>query len=671
MTMKFRTIQILGYTFVVAIAGLFVIYAGFTFITDIVVDEAQLRVQMDLNSAWTAYDDEAAQLQTNLSLISQQQCVRRVLTNSMRRDTASARLETLRRRYGLDFLTVVDAGRNVLAGSSRSVSPGEAVRHDPIIDNALNGEVTHGTVLISHSDLRRKSTELAMRAHIPIVPTERSVPREQEVEDRGMAIETAIPVLDRNDTVAGALYGGVLLNRRFSLVDNIRDAVFGTGRYDGKPIGTVTIFLWDVRITTNVMQADSTRAIGTRVSEEVYRTVLERGERFNSRAFVVNDWYLSAYDPIRDPEDNVIGILYVGLLEKKYLDYRSSLVQQFLVIGIIALVLSIGLAQYFSNKIRRPIMQLVEASRSLSSGRLDTRVEKLRESSETLELAQAFNTMAESLETHDRELDEASAELKRAYKEADEKNRAYLEMLGFVTHELKSPLASIVFSIASLRERLLGPLNAEQEAILKACSSSADYLNSTIGNFLDLSRIEEGEMKLKLRTVNLRLEITDPVALRLKDMAADNEMQIRCEIPPDRTLVCSPDLITSVFQNLVSNAIKYGKHGTDIIISEATSPQAGMRDYTVYNEGPGFTEEERLKLFTKFSRFTAENYSTKSGTGLGLFVTKNIVVKHGGVIRAESAPGQWAKFTFSLPIDLPISGEDDEATGEDRVAVTS
>ena len=93
MNLRFTTIQILGATLVIAITGLCVLYAGFTIMTGIVVDEAQLRVQMDLNSAWTAYRDQAVQVQTNLSLISQQQSVRKALTSSLNRGTATASLE--------------------------------------------------------------------------------------------------------------------------------------------------------------------------------------------------------------------------------------------------------------------------------------------------------------------------------------------------------------------------------------------------------------------------------------------------------------------------------------------------------------------------------------------------------------------------------------------------
>jgi len=73
---------------------------------------------------------------------------------------------------------------------------------------------------------------------------------------------------------------------------------------------------------------------------------------------------------------------------------------------------------------------------------------------------------------------------------------------------------------------------------------------------------------------------------------------------------------------------------------------------SIYNEGLGFNSDEKELLFTKFSRLNKENYSTKSGTGLGLFVTKNIIIKHGGEIWADSEHGKWAKFSFTLPINL-------------------
>jgi two-component system NtrC family sensor kinase len=573
-------------------------------------------------------------------------------------DSLISLLERLRVQYKLDFLTLIGRDSVILGTSSQQSPTGQRARLDPVIQQALRGSVGSGTTIISRQDLLRKSKELAGQAYIPLVETRLASPTERQVEDRGMALESAVPILNVNEAVSGVVYGGILLNRRYDLVDRIRDAVFDTAFYEGKPLGTVTIFLWDTRIATNVIRADSTRAIGTRVSEVVYKTVLAEGSRFGDRAFVVNDWYLSAYDPIRDPKGQIIGILFVGLLEKKYLDYKASLTKKFLGFGLLALLISVGLATYFSGIIRRPIMKLVDATRQVSSGELGTRVQQVNGTRELGELARSFNLMAESLETDRNQLQQAFQEVETALKKADEKNRAYLEMLGFVTHELKSPLASIVFAIGSLRENLLGPLNPTQEAVLKSSAKSADYLNATIANFLNLSRIEEGALKLKLWKVFLRSTIIDPAVQRLSEMIADNGMKVYCDIAPNLEVTCDPDLLTSVFQNLISNAVKYGRKGSHIQITQEKEPNNNFIRLSILNEGSGFNPDEAKGLFTKFTRFNARNYDTKSGTGLGLFVTKNIINQHGGDIWAESQAGQWAKFIFTLKKRMVYHGED-------------
>jgi two-component system NtrC family sensor kinase len=655
MKLSLRNTQLLGYLIVVVLIGSFTVYAGLSFISEVVLKEAKLRVQMDLNSAWNALSEEKALLQMGVSLVSQQAQLRGALNNKSSASNINDILRQLKNKHRLDFIILVNKDGKIIGTSGKPEAIGQKVRYDPVIEQAFLGNVTSGISLISHENLLLKSDELAEKANISILKTEYARPTDRTVENRGMILETAVPMLDENDEVYGIVYGGILLNRRYDLVDRIRSMVFGTEYFDGKPLGTVTIFLEDVRIATNVVTADSPdesgeviRAVGTIVSHEVYSKVIEQGERFADRAFVVNDWYLSAYDPIRDANNNIIGILYVGLLEKKYTAYGEELTIKFIGIGLIALLISFFLANYFSGKVRNPILKLVDTTRKISSGNLAARVENIDGSSEISELANSFNLMAESLEADSRQLQEASEKLKKAYTEANEKNRAYLETLGFVTHELKSPLASIVFAIGSLRDRLLGPLTEPQENVLKSSARSADYLNTTIANFLNLSRIEEGDLKLKISSVFLKENLVEPAVSGLSEIAADNKMKFEVNIPDNLKLNCDPDLMTSVFQNLLSNAVKYGYKETVIKIDSGI--YENQLQISVFNEGMGFSREEQENMFTKFTRFSAENYSTKSGTGLGLFVTKNIILKHNGNIWAESEQGKWAKFSFTLPL---------------------
>lgn len=629
------------------------ILTGFSFLSTTLLQEAMRRVEVDLGSAWAAFEEERARLRIVVGITAQNDSLRRMLRATSDTGQVAQELEGMRQRYELDFLNVVDRRGEGPGRPAMAAGPAGTARWvDSIVTRALEGEAASGTILIPPEILRREREALAERALVPLVFTEKAAPTSRTVEERGMVVEAAFPVLDDDSRVLGAVYGGVLVNRRFDLVDRIRDSVFGDKTYKGRPVGTVTFFLADVRVATNVMLDAGTRALGTRVSQQVKQTVLDGGRRFADRAFVVNDWYLSAYDPIRDPSGSIIGIIYVGLLEKKYLDYKSSLAVQYLAISAFGLLLSVVVASTLASQIRRPILRLVAATRSLSAGNLGTRVKVGPASREVAELAAAFNRMAEVLETRTLEVERATQELIAAYSESRERNRAYRETLGFVTHELKSPLASIVLGIEAIRDGLLGPVTSEQESVLRSAAHSAEYLRDTIGNYLNLNRIEEGALELKLRPVRFAPEVIRPVVERFTKLAEERSMRITCEVPEDLVGTCDPALIGSVFQNLVSNAVKYASAGGEIRIRGARSETADSVRFEVWNEGPGFEPEDGEKMFQKFVRLAA-GADTRSGTGLGLFVSDQIVRRHGGKIWAESEPGRWACFLFELPGSPP------------------
>jgi two-component system NtrC family sensor kinase len=640
--------MLLGFLLVLCLVGSIGIPTGLTFISRTLTSEAMTRVEIDLGAAWAAFDAERGHIQTVLSLVSQLEPIRAAFRAGSSPETLRSELETLRLKHEIDILTVVDASGRVLLRSRTPYHRGDALGRDPIVKRALSGQAASGTILVTAEELRTKAADLAERAYIPLVYTERAVPTKRTAEDRGLVLEAGMPILDAAGNVRGAVVGGILLNRKFALVDRIRTTVFGDRTYQGKPVGTVTLFLGDVRIATNVMLDAGTRALGTRVSREVYEKVLERAERFADRAFVVNDWYLSAYDPIRDPEGRVVGIIYVGLLEKAYLQYRTGLAREYLALSFLAVLLSAIAALLVSHSIRRPVARLVDATREIAAGNLAARVPIGRGSQEVVELAQAFNSMAESLAVQKRSLEDGKAALGKAYTEAAERNRAYLEMLGFVTHELKSPLASIVFGIGSLREGILGPLNEAQQAALRSSAHAADYLHATIANYLNLSRLEEGDLGLELRDVPLKREVVQPLLERLSELAAERGMRLSSDVDEDLVARCDKALVASVFQNLVSNAIKYGGAGGRVRVQVSRGAD-DVLTCSVWNEGPGFATGEGERLFRRFSRLRTDRNDTHPGTGLGLFVSRQIVERHGGRIWAESDPGHWARFSFTLP----------------------
>src|SRR5690606_17694982 len=191
----------------------------------------------------------------------------------------------------------------------------ETLRTDwPVIRDALAGKPATGVDIFENADLERLSPDLAARARLPLVSTPNAVPTERTEETRGMVVQSASPVT-LGDGRAAVLVGGILLNQNLVFIDTINDLVYREASLPESSQGTATLFLDDVRISTNVRLFEGRRALGTRVSAAVRSAVLGEGRTWLDSAFVVNDWYISAYEPITDRRGERVGMLYVGFLE--------------------------------------------------------------------------------------------------------------------------------------------------------------------------------------------------------------------------------------------------------------------------------------------------------------------------------------------------------------------
>lgn len=432
------------------------------------------------------------------------------------------------------------------------------------------------------------------------------------------------------------------MNRRYELVDRVKDTVFKEERYKGKDVGTVTIFQWDVRIATNVTKGDGNRAIGTRLAEDVYDQVLENGRPWQDRAFVVKDWYITAYDPIRDVDDKIIGILYVGILEEKYRDLRNEIVLAFLGVTLLGAVLVLYISYLLARHLTRPIQNLVERMHAISAGDLTHRVEETERDDEIGGLTRAFNTMAVKLREREEQLRVSNSELQAL-------NRNYLDMLGFVSHELQNPLSSCILNAYSMKDGILGEIAPSQKKAVISIVRNLEYFQDMIKNYLDLSRIEEGELRVEKRRLRLYADVVEPTLQGYEREIEERRVRIECGFASaDVVLNGDPHLLRIVYDNLVGNALKYGREGGRIVLG-AFDQEDGRLLLNVYNEGPGVPRHQIDKLFKKFSRIENFRAPKKKGTGLGLFITQEVIMKHGGRIWVETEEGKGVDFKFVLP----------------------
>ena len=178
-------------------------------------------------------------------------------------------------------------------------------------------------------------------------------------------------------TVLGHIQGGLLLNRNLPFIDHINEIVYPEGSLPFGSRGTATLFLDDVRISTNVRlfgPAQDERAIGTRVSQAVRDAVLGRGLTWLDRAFVVNDWYVSAYQPLADGAGRRVGMLYVGYLERPFTLLKYGVLVGIGVIFFAVMIVAAFVSLRWARTIFRPLEQMEATMRRVEAGDADARV---------------------------------------------------------------------------------------------------------------------------------------------------------------------------------------------------------------------------------------------------------------------------------------------------------
>ncbi|WP_264214563.1 sensor histidine kinase [Leisingera thetidis] len=550
-------------------------------------------------------------------------------------------------RLGLDFLYLADPGGR----------PGFAPADWPVLDSALGGQWHSAVDILDAAQLDTLAPGLAARAAIPLVATEAAVPTSRSSETRGMVIHSAAPVT-LPDGRRALLAGGRLLNRNLDFIDTINALVYRAQSLPEGSQGTATLFLEDVRISTNVRLFENVRALGTRVSAEVRGRVLGRGDIWLDRAFVVNDWYISAYEPILDSRGHRAGMLYVGFLETPF---RQAKRQSVLALGgafLLIAALSVPIFLRWAGRIFRPLEGMTQTIARVEQGDLAARNRLQEDSGEIARVASHFNSLLDQVQERDRQLrhwgesleakvEERTADLREANRRLErtterlivsEKLAAVGEITASVAHEINNPVAVIQGNL-DLARTVLGDQARPVEEEFRLIDDQVYRIGVIVSKLLQFARPEEYSGAAGL--ISPAEVLSDCLVLtrhqiEAAGVTAETRLTSTGEVRMSRTE------LQQVLVNLILNAVQAMPGGGRLTLTAEDAPDGVL--LTARDTGTGIPPEVLSRIFDPF--FTTKQ---AQGTGLGLSISHQLVSRAGGRISAQSQPGQGSRFEIFLP----------------------
>jgi two-component system NtrC family sensor kinase len=640
---------VISFLVVISFGGIVSLFFGTRLEHRTIFSLAQAKVRHDLASAWMVYNDKLNNIRDIIFLNATRDSVQRSLLSSDR-ETLERILTRVRRDFNLDILTVTDAQGKVVIRTAQPNSYGDDESRDPLVSRALQKETVTATEIVPRSELLKEGEDLAERAYLQFIPTPKAADRLEGHEENGMMLKGAAPVLNEQGKIIGVLYGGILLNQNYDIVDRVKNIVYKGEKYKGKEIGTVTIFQNDLRISTNVTDERGQRAIGTRVSQEVYDAVLKQGIPWVGLAFVVNHWYITAYEPIKDIDGKIIGMLYVGMLEKPYIDLRNNVMLTFTGIAGLCAISLLVILFFITSSITKPLRGMVLATKKIAQGDLNHKVD-IDFRDEIGQLAQSFNRMTENLKianenliqwgkTLEKRVEERTKELREMqdYLLQSEKQASLGKMAAGVAHEINNPLTSILINTHLMLEKL--EKRHEFYENLSLIADETSRCTQIVKGLLEFAR--QNPPQKAFTNINDLIERTIQL---LENQASFQNIRIVKEL--DRALPSvklDKSKIQQVFWNLMLNACQAMPKGGQILISDKLSEDKKYIEVRFIDNGLGIPKENLNKLFDPF--FTTKG----SGTGLGLAISYGIIQQHEGKIEVKSELGQGTVFALSLPL---------------------
>jgi signal transduction histidine kinase len=566
-----------------------------------------------------------------------------------RRDLAAVQALLAResQRLGFDFINLYQLdGRLITADWLPSAVPSTEIRAPAHGAAAIQARVSTDQASLARlepAELLALAPHLAPRIHIPLIPTRSAVPTTRSVEDRALVMLATTPIRGADGNIVALLRGGVLLNQNLPFIDHINRIVYPDGSLPFGSHGTATLFMDDVRITTNVRLFQDERAIGTRVSQAVREAVLTHGETWLDRAFVVNDWYVSAYEPLLDAAGERTGMLYVGYLEEPFRYVKYGMLALIVGIFLVVMVLAALFSLRWARSIFRPLEQMNQTMQRVEDGDTGARVGLVTARDEIGALAghldelldvidektRALQRWAEELDAkvveRTRELAQSNASLQQAQQQLvkSEKLAAIGQLTASVAHEINNPIAVIQGNLDLMRETL-GAQATPVRAELTLLDQQVERMRLIVTQLLQYARPTEYAGYVEAVDVNQTLENS---LVLVAHLLARTRIEVERDLLATARAGVNRQELQQVVINLMINALQAMPEGGRLRL-RTRNREDGRTGVLleISDSGPGLTDRVKERLFRPF--FTTKN----DGNGLGLWISVGLVERYSGSI---------------------------------------
>jgi signal transduction histidine kinase len=333
---------------------------------------------------------------------------------------------------------------------------------------------------------------------------------------------------------------------------------------------------------------------------------------------------------------------HVVFRARAYLPTGDEMTRVLLTLAALALFplgLSAWGAYFTLRRTVRPLMRLLSGIRRVETGDLDYRLGATGQT-EIAQAGRAFDRMAASLSETVRELAEK--------KKIEEISALKSHFISMVSHDLKTPLSSIQGAAENLLAGLAGPITERQQRYLEMVLTGSENLQRMIGDLLDLSRIESGNLQLETETLDLRREV-EHVLRSLRPLLEERQLELHFAGGEDGLLVqADRTRLWQIVSNIVGNAVRHSPDRGRLTVTMAR--QGAIVRTTIADEGPGVPDDEQKRIFEPFySRPAGMSGDANAGAGLGLAIVKQLVELHGGEVTLRNGPRGGASFGFTLP----------------------